>query len=132
AAEPDAIMTAHIIVEAIDPDMPATLSHDVLTGLLREELGYDGLIITDSLDMAGALEMFPPNVQPRVPVMAFQAGADVLLNPPNFDEVYTIVLDAARSGEISRRRLDASVARILRFKLERGLYADPFVDVDEI
>ncbi|HEY8339850.1 MAG TPA: glycoside hydrolase family 3 N-terminal domain-containing protein [Egibacteraceae bacterium] len=132
AAEPDAIMTAHIIVEAIDPDMPATLSHDVLTGLLREELGYDGLIITDSLDMAGALEKFPPEVQPRVPLMAFQAGADVLLNPPNFDEVYTIVLDAARSGEISRRRLDESVARILRFKLERGLFDDPFVDVDEI
>ena len=131
-ADPDAIMTAHIIVEAIDPDLPGTLSHDVLTGLLREEMGFEGLIVTDSLDMAGALDKFPEEERPRVPLMAFQAGADVLLNPPNFDEVYNVVLDAARSGEISRRRLDESVARILEFKLERGVFADPFVDVDAV
>jgi beta-N-acetylhexosaminidase len=123
ARRPDAIMTAHIIVEAIDPDVPATLSRDVLTGLLRREMGYDGLIVTDSLGMEALREQW---TDAEIPVLAFNAGADVLLNPPNFDVAYNAVLDAVRSGEISRRRLDMSVLRILETKYRRGLFRDPY------
>src|SRR4029453_10952033 len=96
-------------------------------GRLREELGYNGLIVTDALDMGGATGTYPPDV---APVAAFQAGADQLVLAPQMDVAYTAVLDAARSGEISTRRLDESVYRILRLKLARGLFNDPFVDVE--
>jgi beta-N-acetylhexosaminidase len=101
------------------------MSHKVLTGLLRDELGFDGLIVTDALDMAGATATYPPNV---APVEAMKAGADQLLVPPQMDTAYAAVLDAVRSGEISRQRLDQSVYRILLHKFSRGIFADPFVD----
>jgi beta-N-acetylhexosaminidase len=122
-AAPDAIMTAHMIVEAVDPDLPATLSQKVLTGLLREEMGYEGVIVTDSLDMAGVREFWGDD---RVPVLALQAGADVLLNPPAMDVAYDAVLEAVRSGELREKRIDESVRRILRMKLDRGMFHDAF------
>ena len=125
AAGVDTIMTAHVVLPAIDPDVPATMSHPILTGLLREELGFDGLIVTDALDMGGATETFPPDV---APVQALLAGADQLLIPPQMDTAYAAVLGAVRSGEISRQRLNESVRRILAHKLRRGLFADRFVD----
>ncbi|GAB2460103.1 glycoside hydrolase family 3 protein [Nocardioides hungaricus] len=126
AAGVDTIMTAHVVLPAIDPSgVPATMSRKILTGLLRKELGFDGLIVTDALDMAGATATFPPDV---APVRALLAGADQLLVPPEMDTAYAAVLDAVRSGRISRKRLDASVYRILKHKLERGLFDDPFVD----
>ena len=125
AAGVDTIMTAHVVLPAIDPGVPATMSHAVLTGLLRGELGFDGLIVTDALDMAGATSTYPPDV---APVKAVLAGADQLLVPPQMDTAYAAVLDAVRSGVISRQRLDRSVRRILLHKLERGLFDDRFVD----
>ncbi|WP_235801519.1 glycoside hydrolase family 3 protein [Heyndrickxia acidiproducens] len=119
----DAIMTAHIVVPALDDSgLPATLSKKIMTGLLREKLGYNGLIITDSLDMSGA------NVLPagQVAVAAFEAGADILLNPPDVDVAYQSVLKAVKEGKISRKRLDESVARILGVKYERGIVRHPF------
>jgi beta-N-acetylhexosaminidase len=103
------------------------MSRPILTGLLRRDLGYDGLIVTDALDMGGATGTYPPDV---APVAALQAGADQLVLAPQMDTAYAAVLEAVRTGEISRRRLDQSVYRILRLKLTRGLFADPFVDVD--
>jgi beta-N-acetylhexosaminidase len=124
----DTIMTAHVVLKSIDPSgAPATMSRPILTGLLREELRYDGLIVTDALDMRGASETYPPHV---APVEAFKAGADQLVLAPQMDVAYNAVLDAVARGEISTRRLDESVARILRLKLRLGLFADPFVDVD--
>jgi beta-N-acetylhexosaminidase len=123
ASGADALMTAHIMVEAIDPALPATLSHDVLTGLLRRQMSYDGLIVTDSLDMGAVRERWS---DAQVPVLAFNAGADVLLNPPDMDVAHDAVLDAVRSGRITRRRLDASVLRILETKYRRGLFDDPY------
>jgi beta-N-acetylhexosaminidase len=125
AAGVDSIMTAHVVMPAIDPGVPATMSHKILTGLLRGELGFEGLIVTDALDMAGATATYPPNV---APVQAMLAGADQLLVPPQMDTAYVAVLGAARSGEISRQRLDESVYRILLHKFRRGLFRDPFVD----
>ncbi len=124
----DSIMTAHVVLRSVDPSgVPATMSEPILTGLLRKELGYDGLIITDALDMGGATETFPHDV---APVQALKAGADQLLLPPEFDVAYNAVLDAFRSGELSMKRLDESVYRILRLKMKRGLFESPFVDVD--
>jgi beta-N-acetylhexosaminidase len=121
----DTIMTAHVVVRSIDPSgAPATMSHPILTGLLRDELGYDGLIVTDALDMGGATGDYPPDV---APVRAFQAGADQLVLAPQMDVAFDAVLGAVRRGEISERRLDESVARILRLKMSRGLFDDPFV-----
>jgi beta-N-acetylhexosaminidase len=125
AAGVDTIMTAHVVMPAIDPGVPATMSHKILTGLLRDELGFGGLIVTDALDMAGATATYPPNV---APVKAMLAGADQLLVPPQMDTAYGAVLDAARRGEISSQRLDESVYRILVHKFRRGLFRDPFVD----
>ena len=125
AAGVDTIMTAHVVLPAVDPSgVPATMSRPVLTGLLREELGFDGLIVTDALDMQGAASTFPPDV---APVRALLAGADQLLVPPQMDTAYAAVLDAVRSGRISKRRLNDSVRRILDHKLERGLFDDPYV-----
>ncbi|KWX01306.1 beta-N-acetylhexosaminidase [Carbonactinospora thermoautotrophica] len=122
----DVIMTAHIVVPALDPaGDPATLSRPILTGLLREHLGYDGVVITDALDMAGVRQKYGDE---RVPVLAIKAGADMLLMPPDLDIAYRSVLAAVRSGEISQARLDESVLRILRLKAKRGLFADPYVD----
>jgi beta-N-acetylhexosaminidase len=124
----DTIMTAHVVLRSVDPSgAPATMSEPILTGLLREELGYDGLIVTDALDMGGATGTYPPDV---APVAAFQAGADQLVLAPQMDIAYQAVLGAVRSGEISERRLDESVCRILRLKLERGLFQQPPLDAD--
>jgi beta-N-acetylhexosaminidase len=124
----DTIMTAHVVLRSVDPSgAPATMSKAILTGLLREELDYDGLIVTDALDMGGATSTYPPNV---APVEAFKAGADQLVLAPQMDVAYTAVLDAIRNGEVSTQRLDESVYRILRLKMTRGLFDDPFVDVE--
>jgi beta-N-acetylhexosaminidase len=124
----DTIMTAHVVLRSIDPSgAPATMSRPILTGLLREELRYDGLIVTDALDMGGATGTYPPDV---APVEAFKAGADQLVLAPQLDVAYNAVLAAVRSGEISKRRLDESVQRILRLKLKRGLFHRSQVDPD--
>ncbi|MER7557499.1 glycoside hydrolase family 3 protein [Nocardioides sp. NPDC126508] len=122
----DAIMTAHVTVPSIDPSgEPATMSEPILTGLLREELGFDGLIVTDALDMQGASATYPPDV---APVEAFLAGADQLLIPPQMDTAYAAVIGAVKDGRISRQRLDQSVYRILKHKLDNDIFESPYVD----
>ncbi|MFJ6119320.1 glycoside hydrolase family 3 protein [Streptomyces sp. NPDC092129] len=120
-----AIMTAHIMVPALDDsDDPATLSHPILTGILREELGYDGVVVTDSLGMEGVRQKYGDD---RVPVLALKAGVDQLLNPPSLDVAWNAVLQAVRSGELTEARLDESLLRILRLKAGLGLLERPFV-----
>ncbi|MFH9768938.1 glycoside hydrolase family 3 protein [Streptomyces microflavus] len=121
----DSVMTAHIVVPALDPsEDPATLSRPILTGILREELGYDGVVVTDSLGMEGVRTKYGDD---RVPVLALLAGVDQLLNPPNLSVAWNAVLEAVRGGEISEARIDASILRILRLKTKLGLFRDPFV-----
>ncbi|RFU86682.1 glycoside hydrolase family 3 protein, partial [Streptomyces triticagri] len=125
AAGIDSIMTAHIVVPALDPaEDPATLSHPILTGVLREELGYDGVVVTDSLGMAGVRTKYGDD---RVPVLALKAGVDQLLNPPEPEIAWNAVLAAVRDGELTEERLDESILRILELKARRGLFRDPFV-----
>ncbi|QEU85852.1 glycoside hydrolase family 3 protein [Streptomyces viridosporus] len=125
AAGIDSIMTAHIVVPALDgAEDPATLSRPILTGILREELGYDGVVVTDSLGMEGVRTKYGDD---RVPVLALKAGVDQLLNPPSLDVAWNAVLRAVRDGELTEDRLDASILRILRLKTKLGLFKDPFV-----
>ncbi|OAH12163.1 glycoside hydrolase family 3 protein [Streptomyces jeddahensis] len=125
AAGIDSIMTAHIMVPALDPSGdPATLSHPILTGILREQLGYDGVVVTDSLGMAGVRQKYGDD---RVPVLALKAGVDQLLNPPSLDTAWNAVLNAVKGGELTEARLDESILRILRLKAKLGLFTDPYV-----
>jgi beta-N-acetylhexosaminidase len=120
-----AVMTAHVVVPALDPSgRPATLSRPIVTGLLRQRLGFHGVVITDALDMAGVRQAFGDE---RVPVEALKAGVDMLLMPPGggLDLQYRSVLRAVRSGAVSQARLDQAVYRILRLKDRLGLYAHP-------
>ena len=96
-----------------------------MTGILREELGYDGVVITDALDMAGASATYGND---RVPVLALKAGVDMLLMPPEFDVAYNAVLDAVETGELTEERIDTSVRRILTLKHDLGIVDDPYVD----
>jgi beta-N-acetylhexosaminidase len=122
----DVIMTAHIVVPGLDKSrLPATMSKTVLTGLLRDKLGFQGVIITDSLQMTGATTRFGPE---EAGVRAVVAGADMLLMPRDLDRAYNAVLTAVRSGRISRARLDDAVTRIIRMKNERGMFRSPYVD----
>ncbi|MGV9756013.1 glycoside hydrolase family 3 protein [Streptomyces tricolor] len=124
AAGIDSIMTAHIQFPALDDSGdPATLSRPILTGILREELGYDGVVITDSLGMQGVRTKYGDD---RVPVLALRAGVDQLLNPPSLDVAWHAVLKAVQDGELTEARLDESILRILRLKARRGLFDHPW------
>ncbi|MGX1270121.1 glycoside hydrolase family 3 protein [Streptomyces phaeoluteigriseus] len=130
AAGVDSVMTAHILVPALDDSGdPATLSRPIVTGLLRERLGYDGVVVTDALDMAGVRTKYGDD---RVPVLALKAGVDQLLNPPKLDVAWNAVLEAVRDGELTEARLEESVLRILRLKDRLGLLADPYVSRDRV
>ncbi|MFG2953326.1 glycoside hydrolase family 3 protein [Streptomyces sp. NPDC048291] len=126
----DSVMTAHIQFPALDGSGdPATLSHPVLTGILRGELGYDGVVVTDSLGMEGVRTKYGDD---RVPVLALKAGVDQLLNPPTLDVAWNAVLKAVRDGELTEARLDESVLRILRLKSRLGLLDRPYVNAKDV
>jgi beta-N-acetylhexosaminidase len=126
----DSIMTAHIVVPSLDPSGdPATLSKPILTGVLRQQLGFKGLIITDALEMAAVRAKYG---DAEVAVRAIEAGADQLLLPPAPDVQFKAVVDAVRSGRISERRIDESLLRILLLKVKNGVLFQPFVDPAKI
>src|SRR5690625_7395353 len=109
-------MTAHIVVPALDDSgRPATLSQPILTGLLREELGFEGVIVTDSLAMDGVRTMFDDD---RVPVEAILAGAAQMLMPPDLTVAIDGAAAAGASWEVAEERLDVSVRRLLVQKIE--------------
>lgn len=119
AAGVDLVMTAHIRVPGLEPDgLPATLSRRVLGGLLREELGFDGVIITDSLQMQGVRRQYP---DAEVAVRALEAGADMILMPPDPLGARDAVVAAVEQGRLAEESLDAKVLRVLRLKARRGI-----------
>lgn len=129
AAGVDGIMTAHLAVPALEPEgirRPATLSPAILSALLRDELGFDGLIVTDALIMDGVRR---DREVGEVAVAAVRAGADILLMPPDADDAIDALAVAVRGGELSEARIDASVRRILRAKETVGLDRDRTVDL---
>ncbi len=125
------VMTGHLSIPALEPDpnTPATLSSNILTGMLRKELGFQGLVVTDAMDMGGITVRYAPG---EAAVRAFAAGADALLMPPVPDAAFEALRDAVKSGRVARERLDASVRRILEAKARLGLNANRMVDVDAI
>ncbi len=126
----DMIMTAHLSFPALDDSGdPATLSRPILTGLLRNELGYKGVIVTDSLEMQGVRDRYG---DAEVAVRALSAGADQLLMSPAMDQAYGAVLDAVKSRRISRADLDAKVRRVLELKARRGLVEHPYANPDAL
>ena len=128
AAGVSSVMTGHLAVPAIEPDanLPATLSRNILTGLLRNEMKYSGLIITDAMEMGGVTSQYAPG---EAAVRAIEAGADVLLMPPVPDAALAALEAAVKSGRISAKRIDESVRRILAAKARLGLEKNRLVDV---
>ncbi len=131
AAGVSTIMTGHLAVPALepDPDLPATMSATITTDLLRHQMGFDGLVVTDALDMGGVTVRYPPG---EVAVRSILAGSDVLLVPPVLDAALSAVHDAVASGRIPMARLDEAVTRVLRAKAKLGLYKSKLVDVDAL
>ena len=108
------IMVADIAVPSITGDnTPASLSKDVITDILREEMGYNGVVITDALNMAAITEYYD---SATAAVMALKAGADMVLMPEDFEAAYQGVLDAVKEGTISEARINDSLARIYKIK----------------
>ena len=125
------VMTGHLSIPAFepDPDTPATLSNNVLTGVLRNELNFDGLVVTDAMDMGGITTRFAPG---EAAVRAVLAGVDALLMPPVPDAAFEGLQAAVKSGRISRERLDASVRRILTAKARLRLNEKRLVDLNAL
>jgi beta-N-acetylhexosaminidase len=130
AAGVDAVMSAHIAVPALDPaGVPATVSQPLLTEVLRHELGFRGIIVTDAMDMLGLSKLFDPG---EAAVRALEAGADVLLVPADCERAIAAIVAAVRSGRITRKRLDESVARVLEAKIRLGLTHHRIVNLEGI
>ena len=112
----DFVMVSHISApNAVSQDLPASLSSEFITDLLRGKMGYDGIIITDAMNMGAITDRYD---SAQAAVMAFQAGADMILMPEDFQSAYEGILQAVNSVTISEERLDQSVMRILETKLE--------------
>ncbi len=122
------IMPGHLAVPALesDPNIPATVSSKILTGLLRREMNFRGLIVTDAMEMGGVASLFAPG---EAAVRAVEAGADVLLMPPVPDAAIAALEGAVASGRISAARIDESVRRILAAKARLGLDRARLVDI---
>ena len=148
------IMIAHIALPQVDPEVikplkeykggdsergaeivnqtatvPATLSEKVQTELLRKDMGFNGLIVTDAMSMSGLTLYF---TQEEAGVRAFLAGADILEKPADTDAMIRGLVTAVKSGRITQQRLDESVRKILAWKYELGLVKNKFVAIDQI
>ena len=126
----DSIMTAHIAVPALAPShLPATLSRAILTDLLKKEMGFKGIVVTDALEMGGIAKEFGTG---DAAVRALEAGADTLLMPADPDAVVKAVVAAVQSGRLTRRRIQESVVKMLSAKERLGLDKKRFVDLEAI
>lgn len=124
----DGVMTAHIKLPNITADdLPATLSEEILTGLLRNELKHEKLIITDAQEMKAISRYWSSS---EAAVMAFKAGADIILMPASLDEAYNGIIEAVRNGEITEERLNESLRRIFMVKLQRNILENKKSSVD--
>jgi beta-N-acetylhexosaminidase len=129
----DSVMVAHVTIPALEPDpnRVATTSPAIVTDLLKKQLGFKGIVVTDALDMAGLTRLYSANIG-RASVDAFKAGNDLLLIPADLDASYKAVLEAARSGEIPQAQLDASVLKLLKAKASLGLEKARLVTLDAL
>lgn len=111
------VMVGHLSLPSVTgDDRPASVSREVVTGILREELGYDGVVVTDSMAMGAATDSLPAG---RLGVEPLLAGADLVLMPADLQAAYQGVLDAVEAGELTEERIDESFRRVARAKLTR-------------
>jgi beta-glucosidase-like glycosyl hydrolase len=131
AAGADAVMIAHMEMPAVDATAgtPATLSRPVVTGLLRGELGFDGLVVTDSMQMRGVSSVLSAG---EAAVRAVRAGNDIVLHSPDDVEAMAAIKSAVERGEITHAQVDASVTRILRAKARLGLHVTKTVSLEAL
>lgn len=116
------IMVAHISVpNVVGDNTPASLSKEIIHDLLREEMGYDGIVITDAMNMGAIVQQYS---SANAAVKSIQAGVDIILMPANFKSAYNGVIEAVNNGTLSEERIDESVRRILRVKLKMQNDAD--------
>lgn len=108
-------------------DHPATLSPQVIEGYLRGNIGFDGVVMTDSMGMAGITSNYTVE---QAAVMAIEAGVDMLSLPPDLDVAFNAIKSAVLNGQIPISRIDQAVTRILRLKYRCGVFDNPFVDVN--
>ncbi len=133
----DSVLIAHVTVPALEPDpnRVATTSPAIVTGLLKEKLGFKGLVITDAMDMNGLMRLYygkGENPSGRAAVEAVKAGNDMILIPQDLDGAYNGILKAVRSGEIAESRIDESVLKILKAKASLGLHRARLVDIEAV
>ena len=112
-AKADSMMTAHVTLESISGERPATLTREIITGKLRDELGYKGVIITDALRMKAICDNYS---SAEAALLALEAGNDIILKPHDYISAFNAILNAVQAGRISEQRLDESVMRILNLK----------------
>jgi len=137
AAGVDSVMVAHLVVPALEPDpnRVGTISYNITTKLLKEELGFHGIVATDAMDMNGVTRIFggnTPQSAGRAAVEALKAGADYIVIPGDLDGAYNGVLQAVRSGELTESRIDESVSKLLRAKGTLGLHKNRLVDLNAV
>jgi beta-N-acetylhexosaminidase len=133
----DSILTAHVAVPALEPDpnKVATISANVITELLRKQLGFQGVIITDALEMRGLTALYPPgqgSPTAKAAVDAVKAGDDVILWPTDLDGAFNGIVAAVKHGEIPPERIDTSVRKILEMKASVCLHKSRLVNLDEV
>lgn len=133
----DAVMVAHVTAAALEPDSNkvATTSSAVVTQLLKRQMRFTGLIVTDAMDMAGLTRVYPEGgsaAAGHAAVDAIKAGNDMLLLPSDLDGAYHGLLNAVRHGDISEKQIDQSVLKILRAKASVGLNKATQVDINQI
>lgn len=125
------VMVAHLYMPDLDSaaNTPTTLSKKVITGLLKEKLGFKGYVFTDALDMEGVTKYFKPG---EIEVKALQAGNDILLLPQNVDIAISGIKTALDSGWLSGELIEIKCKRMLSLKLELGLGHKPVIDLDDL
>jgi beta-N-acetylhexosaminidase len=129
----DSIMVAHVTVPALDPDpnRVATVSPAIVSDLLKKQLGFKGLVVTDALEMAGVAQLYPTDPG-QAAVDAFKAGNDLLTLPVDLDAAFKAMIEAVRQGQISRERLNASAFKLLKAKASLGLEKSRLVDIEAL
>ncbi len=129
----DSVMVAHVTIPALEPDpnRVATTSPRIVTGLLKEQMKFQGLVVADALDMNGLMRIYSgsPNPSGAAAVAAIKAGNDMILIPGDLDGAYRGLLDAVRRREIPESQINASVLKILRAKASLGLHKSRLVDL---
>lgn len=133
----DSVMIGHLIVPALEPDpnKPASISSNVIGGVLQNELGFKGLVVTDALDMNGLKHVFSgteEEIAAAEAVAAVRAGNDMVIIPGSVEGAYNGLLHAVQSGEISEKRIDTSVLKILRMKASVGLDRQRLVNLEAV